>query len=308
MASVKDYFKLHLIVFIWGFTAILGLLISIYAVEMVFYRTLIAAIGTAALLLLRRKSFRLESIDYLKVTSTGALIAAHWILFFLSARISNASVSLVGFSTVALWTSFIDPIINNKKIRVYEVLLGLLVLLGLYVIFRNEVDHTLGLIVGILSALFAALFSVINSRFTKRMDPYQITFYEMTGAWLSILIFLPIYSQLIIPSSTLTLTPSLSDWFYLSVLGVVCTVFAFSMWVDLLKRVTVFAANLSINLEPIYGIILALLFFPETEKMRPGFYLGSMIIIASVIAFPVIRSWEKNKIKNLQSPTSGHMH
>ena len=251
MAGIKDYFKLHLIVFIWGFTAILGLLISIQAVEMVFYRTLIASAGTAALLLMRGKSFRLESADYLKVTGTGVLIAAHWILFFLSARISNASVRLVGFSTVALWTSLIDPLFNNRKIRIYEVLLGVLVLLGLYVIFRNEVDHTMGLIVGVLSAFFAALFSVIDSKFTQRMDPYQITFFEMFGAFLSILIFIPFYTKFIIPSASLTLAPNLTDWFYLLVLGIVCTVFAFSMWVELLKRVTVFAANLSINLEPI---------------------------------------------------------
>jgi drug/metabolite transporter (DMT)-like permease len=308
MASLKDYLKIHLIVFIWGFTAILGLLISLQTVEMVFYRTLIAAIGTAILLLMRKKSFQLAQGDLIKVVATGAIIAAHWILFFLSARLSNASVSLVGFATVALWTSFIDPIVNKKKIRIYEVLLGLMVILGLYVIFRNEVDHALGLMVGVLSGLFAAIFSVINARLTKRISPYQITFYEMSGAWLSIALFLPIYSYFIIPDVALTLVPSITDWFYLLVLGIVCTVFAFSMWVELLKRVTVFAANLSINLEPIYGIVLALIFFPETEKMRAGFYLGSLIIIASVLAFPLIRAYEKNKIKLSQSPTSAHKH
>lgn len=308
MASLKDYLKIHLIVFIWGFTAILGLLISIQPVEMVFYRTLIAALGTAFLLIIRKKSFSIAPADRLKVLGTGAIIAAHWILFFLSARLSNASVSLVGFATVALWTSFIDPFVNKKKVRLYEVLLGLLVIAGLYVIFRNEVDHATGLIVGILSGLFAAIFSVINARLTKRISPYQITFYEMTGACLSILLFMPIYSYFIIPETALTLWPNLSDWFYLLILGVVCTVFAFSMWVELLKRVSVFAASLSINLEPIYGIILALLFFPETEKMRAGFYLGSLIIISSVLAFPVIRAWEKSKIKISQSLPNVHKY
>lgn len=296
MAQIKDYLKLHFIVFIFGFTAILGLLISIPAVEMVFYRTLIASLGTAGLLLLRKHNFKIEPGDLVKVSATGILIAAHWITFFLSARIANASVSLVGFSTVALWTALLDPLFSKRKILIYELLLGLFVLAGLYIIFRNEVNNAFGLFVGILSAVFAAIFSIINSRLTMRINPFKITFYEMTGACLSIIIFLPVYKYYLTPDNTLQLQPSLSDWFYLLVLGLVCTVYAFSAWVDLFKRITVFAANLSINLEPVYGIILAIIFFPETEKMRAGFYIGSVIIIAAVLIYPVIRGRENKKL------------
>ncbi|HMQ00903.1 MAG TPA: DMT family transporter, partial [Cyclobacteriaceae bacterium] len=221
MASLFDYFKIHVIVFIWGFTAILGLLISIPSVEMVFYRTLIASLGTAALVLIRKQSFSISITDFTKLSATGFLIAAHWIFFFLSARVSNASVSLVGFATIAIWTALLDPIINRKKISWLEVMLGFVVIIGLYIIFQEEVEHSLGLLIGIACGFFGAMFSVINVNFTRRISPYQITLYEMSGATLGIMLFLPIYKIYFASNHTLMLSPLPADWLYLLLLGLV---------------------------------------------------------------------------------------
>jgi drug/metabolite transporter (DMT)-like permease len=181
MADKKDYLLLHFIVLIWGFTAILGLLISIPSVEIVFFRTLLAFIALGVLLFIRKRKFSLGWKEIVKVTTTGLLIAAHWILFFASARVSNASVCLAGMATCALWTSFLEPIMTGRRIKPFEVILGLSVIIGLYVIFHFEFNHALGLSMAILSAFLASVFTVINGKFSTRHNPYMITFYELLG-------------------------------------------------------------------------------------------------------------------------------
>lgn len=287
MASTKDYLKLHFIVFLWGFTAILGLLITIPSVELVFWRTFLASIGLGLLLVFRRRNFKLGRLEVLKITATGALISLHWIFFFASARVSTASVCLAGMATCSLWTSFLEPIMNKRRINLYEVGLGGLVILGLYIIFRVEFTHVLGLSMALLSALLAALFSVINGQFTHRHNPYMITFYEMIGACLSTVLFFPVYMMLF-TKGELNLTPLALDWFYISILALVCTVYAYSVSVELMKRLTAFVVNLTVNLEPVYGILLALIIFGEKERMLPGFYAGTAIILLSVLSYPLL--------------------
>lgn len=292
MSPTKDYFTLHFIVLIWGFTAILGLLISIPAVELVFYRTLFAALLLGMLLKFRKISFALNPVDYLKITGTGALIAAHWILFFEAARVSNASVCLAGMATCSLWTSVLEPLASNKKIRLFEVFLGLVVIGGLYIIFRFEFDHALGLTLAVISALLAAIFTVINSKFAQRHNPYRITFYEMAGANIAIVLFFPFYGKF---GNGLNLIPVGLDWLYIFLLASVCTVYAYSVSVELMKRLSAFVVNLTVNLEPVYGIILALIIFGEKEKMGEGFYLGTAVILLSVLAYPPLNRYYKRK-------------
>ena len=289
MAQFKHYLLLHFVVLIWGFTAVLGLLISIPAVEIVFYRTLIAAATLAVVLLIGRKPWVLPQTTVMAILGTGALIAAHWILFFAAARVANASVCLAGMATCSLWTSLLEPWMTGRKIRVYEVGLGLLVIVGLYVIFRFEFDHALGLSMAIASAVLGAVFTILNARFAQRHDAYVITFYEMTGACLSVALFFPIYGAYLSEAGTLLLVPTLSDWGYLLVLALVCTLYAFSVSVQLMRYVTAFAMNLTNNLEPVYGILLAVLVFGEKETMSLPFYVGTAIILLSVLAYPVIR-------------------
>lgn len=291
----KDYIKLHFIVFLWGFTAILGLLISIPPVEMVFYRTLIAALALFALLTAVKKPLIVPRRAFLIIFFTGALIAAHWILFFLSARVSTAYVCLAGMATCTLWTSFFEPLVNRRSVKFFEVGLGFIIIGGLYVIFSFEFDHTLGLLLAILSAMLAAIFSVINGRLTHSFNPYVITMYEMAGACLSIIIFFPFYIRFFAEGQALQLTVNAEDILYLLILALICTVYAFSVSVEIMKRISAYAVNLTVNLEPVYGIILALIFFGDKEKMNPQFYLGTAIILIAVLSYPLFNRYYKRK-------------
>ncbi|REG84779.1 DMT family transporter [Algoriphagus antarcticus] len=293
-ATIKDYLMLHLIVLIWGFTAILGLLISLPAIELVFYRTLIAALGVAGLFLLKKKNLLLPFPDMIKVTGVGFVIAMHWILFFWSARVSTASVCLAGMATTSLWTAFVDPLFNRTKIKWYEVGLGLMVISGILVIFSFESGYWLGLSMALASSFFGAVFSVMNGKLAHRHNPYQITFYEMAGACLFSLLFMPIYTNFMTDEG-LKFAWVGYDWFWLFILGGICTVYAFSVSVELMKRLSVFSINLTVNLEPVYGIVLAVLIFGESEKMTPQFYLGTGIILLSVLIYPVLNYLNKRR-------------
>ena len=301
MSRIQDYLQLHFIVLLWGFTAILGKLISIPAVELVFYRTLLAAFLLWVLLFLRKRKFKIGKQEIIKTGATGLLIAAHWILFFVSARIATVSICLAGMSTVTLWTSLLEPIMTKKPIKWYEVVLGLIVISGLYIIFHFEFDHALGLLLAVLSALLAAVFTILNAGFTRRHNPYMITFYEMVGACLGTALFFPVYSNYLSETNTLQLAPLAIDWLYLLVLALVCTVYAYSVSVELMKRISAFVMNLTINLEPVYGIILAVIIFGDQEQMTFGFYLGATIIVLSVLAYPILNKHFGSKILDLDN-------
>lgn len=294
MKAIKPYLKLHFVVFLWGFTAVLGVLISVSSVTIVFYRTFLAALGLGILLYARGRKFNLEVNQIIRMMATGWIMAAHWILFFGAAKVATASVCLAGIATTSLWTSFIEPVLYKRKVWIFEVLLGLLALGGLYVIFRFEFDHALGLLMALGSAMLAALFTVINSQFTKRHNPYMITFYEMCGAWIGTAFFLLFYA-VFRTDVQLQLLPSASDWLYLLILAWVCTVYAYSASVELMQKISAFALNLTNNLEPVYGIFLAYLVFGEKEKMTPGFYWGTGIILLAVLSYPVLTRMLRKK-------------
>ncbi len=285
--ETQDYLKLHFIVLVWGFTAILGALMTIPAVEIVFFRTLLAAAALLALLYYRKLPLRIGRRGVWQTLGTGALIAGHWILFFGAARVATVSVCLAGMATVTVWTSVLEPIMIGRRFRWFELALGLVVIGGLYVIFRFEFDHVVGLLMALGSALLGAIFSILNVRFARDYHPLTVTFYEMTGACLAVVAFFPFYQHFFLAGAPLSLWPSLADWGWLLVLSLVCTVYAFSASVELMKRITAFAMNLTVNLEPVYGIVLAFLVFGEREKMHPGFYVGTLIILSAVVAYPV---------------------
>lgn len=282
-----DYLHLHFLVLIWGFTAILGLLITIPPVEVVFFRTLLAAAGLGALMLFQRRSFRLPRRGLLMILVAGFVIGAHWILFFASARISTASISLAGLATTSFWTSLLEPLFMKRKIRWYEISLGLVVVGGLYIVFHFELDHTAGLIMAVSAAVLSALFSVMNAKLATVYHHHVITFYEMLGACMGTLLFLPVYLEFL-ADGPLQLTPTSSDWIYLLILAFICTVYPYSAAVKLMKRITAFAVNLTVNLEPVYGIILAVIFFGDQEKMNAEFYIGAGVILLATLSYPAI--------------------
>jgi len=294
MGTTRSYLVLHLLVVIWGFTAILGKLISLPPVEVVFYRTLIATLALIPFIVFTKRNFR-SSVQggYLKQLGTGAIISAHWILFFLSARISNVSVCLAGLATISLWTALLEPMYYKKNVKPFEVLLGVIGLVGMVIIFNVEVKFWLGLVLAILSALLASIFTIINAEFVRRgRDPFVVTFFEMSGALLSVVLFFPVYGWM---QGGLELTMVGYDWLWLSILAIVCTVYAYSVSVKLMKDISPFVMNLTVNLEPIYGIVLAILIFGSSEEMSGGFYLGTALILVAVLAYPMYNRYQKRK-------------
>lgn len=289
MSSTKDYLTLHFLVFLWGFTAILGALVTIPSVEMVFWRTTLAAFGMGALMLYRRESFAVSTADVIKLLLTGGIVAIHWMTFFYSARISNPSTSLVGFATCSLWAAFLEPIVKGNKIQFVEVLLGVVVVGGLYVIFAFDFQYPLGLFFGILSGLTCAIFGVINSLMVKRINSTSITFYEMIGGSITVALFFPYYANNIAPDGQLHIIPPALDWLWIAILAFVCSVYGYAVGIELMKRLSVFIIQLSLNLEPVYGIILALVIFGDSEVMGPSFYVGTAIILAAVASYPILK-------------------
>ena len=279
----------------WGFTAVIGLFINIPAFELVFYRTLIASLCLAPIVFFFQKKETIEPRTLWELMLTGFFIQIHWTLFFASARVSTASISLVGLSTITFWTSILEPIFRGYKIKKLDVFLGIITIVGIVIIFKVEFQYTLGLILAILSALFGACFTVLNTKLSHKHHYYIITFYELAAACLSSIILMPFYSYFFTEDG-IHLNITLSDFLWLLVLALVCSVYAFSVEVKLIQRLSAFTINLIVNLEPLYGIILAVLVFGDKEKMNEDFYLGGAIILSAVLAYPFLRNYS-NKMK-----------
>jgi drug/metabolite transporter (DMT)-like permease len=284
-----DYLKLHFLVFLWGFTAILGKLCALPAVEMIFYRTLFAAAGMGFLILAAKGSFKLSRADLAKVILTGMIVGIHWLTFFISGRVANVSVSLVGFATASLWTAVLEPLAKGSAIKGIEIVFGLVVLTGLYIIFASDFSYSAGLILGVVSGLTCAVFSIINSHMVKRINAFTITFYEMVGAWTVTVLFVPVYKTYWAESNQLRMVPSITDLICIALLAWLCTVYAYSAAVDLMKKISAFFFQLTLNLEPVYGIIMAVLIFGHSEKMNINFYLGTLIMLLAVLFYPIVK-------------------
>jgi len=287
--TLRSYLHLHFLVLIWGFTAIVGLMVTISPVALVLYRTLFAAIGLGVVIWMRNSNFKADGGDIIRMLLVGCVLSSHWILFFASARVSTASVCLAGMATTSLWTSLIEPLVNKRPVKPLEVGLGILAFAGLYVVFRFEFGHALGLALALASALLAALFTVANSRLVQRIDAYTITFYEMIGATIFSLIFLWI-SQWQRWTGDAPIWPEGQDWIWILFLAWICTVYASTMATQLMKQFSAYLINLTINLEPVYGIALAFFFFGEKERMTQGFYWGTLLILLAVLLYPFLSS------------------
>lgn len=281
----KNLLILHLTVFIWGFTGILGALISINAVQMVWYRVLIASISLFAYFMLSKTSIKVSKKQFLQFFFTGSIVAMHWIFFFHSIKIANVSVGLICLSSVTLFIAILEPLIKKQRISKGDIFIGLLIILGIYLIFKFETNYTTDIIFGLLAALAASLFSTINSTLVQDNNPSIIGFYELTGAFFWISIY-RLFDQSLL---TETFNLSLSDWFYLMVLGTICTALAYVAGVGVMRTLSAFRVALITNLEPVYGIVLAFVLFGSKEQMTGGFYLGSLLILAAVFLYPIYK-------------------
>ncbi|MDX1905092.1 MAG: DMT family transporter [Thermonemataceae bacterium] len=252
---------------------------------LVFYRTLITALAFGLWFYIIKKPLRIPRMDLLKILGTGGIIAIHWLLFFGASRVATISVCLVGLATTTLWTSLLEPLFYRRKFRSIQVILGLVTFAGIFEVFRAEFNYAEGFILGILSALAGALFSVLNSQFVRKHDQFTITFYEMIGAFVSVAVFLLFYG--FSSEETLQILPQGLEWLWIAILALVCTVYAYPVGVKLMKKFSVFAVNLTVNLEPVYGIMLAFVIFGESEKMSANFYIGAIIILLAVFFYPI---------------------
>ncbi|MAD97105.1 MAG: EamA family transporter [Flavobacteriaceae bacterium] len=292
-SKLKNYALLHMIVFIWGFTAILGALISIDAIPLVFYRMGLASIFIALYFLIRKKGMQTNKKAILKFLGTGIVIAAHWVFFFKAIKVSNVSVALVTMSTGAFFTSLIEPFFFKRKIRPIELFLGSIVILGLYIIFNFEAQYKLGIFYALISSFLGALFAVLNGLFVQSHDADKISFYQLFFGSVAVFVFLLFENAITVEFFQL----STSDWMYLLLLSSVCTAFAFIVSVRIMKYLSPYTVMLTINLEPIYAIILALLIFGEKEKMNFEFYIGAMIVLAVVLVNGIIKNRHQLKSK-----------
>ena len=285
------FIHLHFLVFIAGFTAILGELIVNPSEIIVWHRMLIASILTAFFMLITKRSFKINLKLLLKYSVLGLVIALHWITFFEAIEQSNISVTLAMFSTAAFFTSILEPLLFKRKVIIYEVVLGFVVIAGVSIIFNAEFKYLYGIILGIFSALFASLFSVLNGIMIKNDNAIKISFYE----FISGVIFITIYIFFSSDLSDLYIDDFLSlNYLYILLLGTICTAYAFIASVYLLKFISPYSVVLTYNLEPIYGIILALMFFGNAEKMSFSFYLGLFLILASVIINMYVKKINNN--------------
>ncbi|CAI8380566.1 MAG: Uncharacterised protein [Formosa sp. Hel3_A1_48] len=292
--KLKNQLHLHFLVFIAGFTAILGELITLEATALVWYRMSIAGVLMFIYLKLKKINLRVPPKDLVKFFVAGVVIALHWITFFAAIKVSNISITLAMFSTGAFFASFIEPIFYKRKIIPYEIVFGLVVIAGVFLIMQTELKYFLGICLGISSALFSTLFAVLNGKFVAKYNASVISFYEFVSGVFFISVFLWI-SPKGFHSNFFNL--SIYDFGYLALLASICTAYAFIASVYVMKYITPYSVILTYNLEPIYGIILALIIFPKSETMRPLFYVGAALIICTVLLNAVFKHKKKRKIK-----------
>ncbi|SEH67593.1 EamA-like transporter family protein [Paenimyroides aquimaris] len=277
--NFKNHLHLHLIVFIWGFTAILGQLISLQALPLVFTRMSIAVIVIYIYLLIRKKNLAIRTKDIIRFLIFGFVIALHWLTFFHAIKISNISITLACISTGAFFTSILEPVFYKRKFIWYEVLLGCLVVVGLLLIFQFETQYKMGIIVALISAFLSASFSIINGKLANSHDSVVISFYELVGGLFLLACFL--FYQGGFTVDHFNFQPY--DFIWLGILGSVCTAYPFIATIDIMKYLSPYTVMLTINLEPIYGILLAVFLFKDQEKMTTAFYIGAMIILLTVL-------------------------
>ena len=284
---------MHFIVFIYGFTAIIGKLIEMNALQMVWYRMLFAALGLLVYLKWKKINISIPKADTIKLIGIGLVVALHWITFFGAIKISNISVTLGIMASGTLFASILEPLFFRLRVNWIEFLIGTFIVFGLYLIFSYELSYINGILVALIASLLATLFTILNKSFTNKFPPSIISFYEMTGGFIGITLYLIVSQQL----NRELLSPSYMDLFYVIILGIVCTAFAFAVSVDVMKELSAYTVILSVNMEPIYGILLAYFIFGESEHMSGGFYLGTIVILLSVFIYPIIKAKTRNKKK-----------
>jgi drug/metabolite transporter (DMT)-like permease len=297
----KAFIQLHIAVFLAGFTGILGRLISFNEGMIVWYRLLFTALTMWILFSVRKKIVRIPISDILKIGGVGFIAAMHWVTFYGSIKYSNVSVALVCFSSIGFFTALFEPLILRRRIRWVELLLGVITLIGIYVIFRFDTQYKTGIIIGMISAVLASLFPIFNRQFVQRISVETMLTWQQTGGLITLSALLPFY---LAKFPTDHFIPTLSDFGWLLVLSWLCSVVAFQLTGNALKRLSAFTVNLTYNLEPVYGILLAFAVYNENKFLSQWFYVGFGIIATALIAHIFILMREEKRILNAATSNS----
>ncbi|QRM87716.1 EamA family transporter [Lacinutrix sp. WUR7] len=295
--KLKNYLHLHVLVFIAGFTAILGELITISSVPLVWFRMAMASILVGVYVAVSKTKIKISLNDIVKLSIAGVIIALHWITFFGAIDASNVSITLAMFSTGAFFASLIEPLIYKRSVIWYEILFGVIVIIGVIIITQSEMKYINGIILGITSAFLSSLFAVLNGKFLEKHSATTISFYEFISGVAFITIFLLVFYDGF--SLSFFQLPT-SDYIYLFILASICTAYAFIASVYVMRYISPYTVVLTYNLEPIYGIILAILLFPEKEKMTTNFYYGASLILGVVLLNGILKNRKALKAKKIK--------
>lgn len=290
-SKIKNYVHLHFIVFIWGFAAVLGKLISIDALPLVWYRMGIASLLILVFIAFKGYSLKVSRKTLIALALAGAALALHWATFFMAIKVSNVSIALATMSTGAFFAALLEPLFFKRKIIWYELVFGVVVILGLLLIFRVETQYSYGILLALLSAFMGVVFTLINGMLVEKRRPALISFYELSIGVLLVSVYLGVQNRFTADFFQL----SNNDWIFMLILASLGTAYAFIGGVQVMKYVSPYTVLLTINLEPVYGIILAFIIFGENERMNPMFYVGVLIILSTVIANGILKNKDKLK-------------
>ena len=289
----KAFIQLHVAVFLAGFTGILGRLISLNEGMIVWYRLLFTSITMWVLFSVLKKIHKIPLTDILKISGVGFIAAMHWVTFYGSIKYANVSVALVCFSAIGFFTALFEPLILRKKINRVELFLGLMTIAGIYIIFHFDTQYKTGIIIGLISAVLASLFPIFNRQFLRRINVETMLTWQQTGGLVTLSVLLPFYLQRFPVESFF---PGLEDLLWLLVLSWFCSVIAFQFSSNALKRLSAFTVNLTFNLEPVYGILLAFIVYRENKLLSKWFYIGFAIIAAALIIHALLIAKHERKL------------
>ena len=294
----KAFLQLHVAVFLAGFTAILGKLILLNEGLLVWYRMFLTVMVLGVWMYFSKQLQRINAKDRWKIAGVGLVIALHWVSFYGSVKYANVSVALVCFSATGFFTALLEPLILRKKMEWKELGLGLIAISGIYIIFDFHPQYKIGILFGILSSVGSAVFPILNKQLLLRFTPKTLTLYELGGGWLLLTLVLPFYLQQFPATYYL---PTASDLGWLLILAILCTALAFDLQLKALQKISAFTANLTYNLEPVYGIILAFVFLGENKSLHPGFYAGLILILMAIALQMILVVRSQKKLREMQS-------
>jgi drug/metabolite transporter (DMT)-like permease len=276
----RAFFQLHIAVFLAGFTGVLGRLITLNEAVLVWYRMMIACLVLWISLLFQKRKPPASRKLFIQASTVGFLLAMHWVSFYAGIKNSNVSTAPVCLSAMGFFTAILEPVMLRKPFDMIEVLLGLLAIAGISIIFHFDPHYKLGIIISLFSAFLASIFPILNRQILQQMDAETATRYQLSGGFIFITLLMPVYLHYFPVDKLL---PSLSDFAWLLVLGILCTVIAYDLFMKALQKISAFTVNLTYNLEPIYGIGMAFLIYREDKEVSQGFYYGFCLIVAAVV-------------------------